>query len=454
MKRNSNFFLSMIDKFSCQIKSYDLKRELIPIYLFSAFLFLIIFIYGPSPTAGDTGTNFLAGSTLANGKLDALRTPLYPLFLNFFKLISINNIVVKLGMIIFQYLIFCFSIYCFYRISNYFIKNRIIVFFIVMCYACHPAILVWQKIIMTESLALSGVVFFLFFIVRFLTTKKRIYSLLINLFVFLLIMLRPGFLYLIPIVLIFWLYYIFKIKKDGLVGLTGIVIVLILVAGYSGIFQKQYGVFTLSTVSNINQYMILRDAGLIDTRNIENIELKKTLTNTIQKKQSDSEYFDEYIYLYSKYGYVISDKFVKESIKINLFKYISYNIDRFCSETTTTSVGYWNGFNHNKYNHLIRMICVSFLLLYIFLILYLYFLIKNKFTFKSSIFIYSIAISSIIVLIVGAPNSWGRLIVPTIPVLLIMFGQYLDYLRLWSKKVDLIKANNVLSGRTNTTIKF
>ena len=232
MKRNSIILLSMIDKFSCHVQSYNLKRKLIPIYSFSAFLFLIIFIFGPSPTAGDTDTNFSAGSILANGMLDALRTPLYPLILNFFKLILSNNIAIKLGVIIFQYLIFCISIFCFYCVCEFFIKHKGIVFFVVMCYACHPAILVWQKIIMTESMALSGVVFFLYFFVRFLVTKKIIYSLLINLFLFLLIMLRPGFVFLIPIVILFWLYFILKLKKNGIVGLAGILVVMILIIDY------------------------------------------------------------------------------------------------------------------------------------------------------------------------------------------------------------------------------
>ncbi|MDD4969124.1 MAG: hypothetical protein PHT07_06805 [Paludibacter sp.] len=454
MKKNSNFVFSKYNKFSYYINSNALERKLIPIYSFSALIFLLIFVFGPSPTAGDTDTNFSAGLNLANGMLDALRTPLYPSILNFFKLILSNNVAIKLGVIIFQYIIFFISIFCFYYVSEFFIKHKKIVFFVVMCYACHPAILVWQKIIMTESLALSGVVFFLYFIVRFLVTKKTIYSLMINLFVFLLIMLRPGFVFLIPIVLFFWLYFILKYKKNSLLGLSGIIVVIILVIGYSGIFQKQYGVYSLSTVSDINQYIMLRDAGLLETNNIENPEFKKELSITIQKKKSDSDYFDEYIYFYSKYGFAASNKFIHESIKGNLSEYVTYNLNRFIKETINSRIGFWEGFNYNKYNHFIKVLCCPFILLYIFLILYIYSLFKNNFTFKSSLFIYSIAISSIFVLIVGAPNAWGRLIVPTIPILLIMFGQCLEYLRLRPKKVDLVKANNELSGSTNTTIKF
>jgi len=220
------------------------------------------------------------------------------------------------------------------------------------------------------------------------------------------------------------------LKKNGIVGLAGILVVMILIIGYSSIFQKQYGVYSMSTVSDINQYMILRDAGLIETNNIKNIKLKDALTKTIQIKKTDSEYFDEYVYFYSKYGFALCNKFVHESIKQNLWKYVTCNSKRFINVSINSNVGFWDGFNHNKYNHFIRMICFPFILLYVFLILYIYILIKNKFTFKSSLFICSIALSSIFVLIVGAPNAWGRLIVPTIPILLIMFGQYLDEIKL------------------------
>ena len=429
MKRNSGFILTAFDIFSMIIK-LDMKKKLILIYSFSTLLFLLIFIIGPSPTSGDTESNFSAGSILTHGKFDALRTPVYPFILAVFKLILSTNVAVKLGVIAFQYLLFCTSIYCFNTICAFFIKNKGISFFIVVCYACHPAILVWQKIIMTESLALSGVVFFLYFSIRFLDTKKLHYSLLINLFVFLLIMLRPGFVILIPIVVCFWLYFVFKRGKNNLIGLAGIGCVVFLTIGYSLIFQKQYGIFSMSTVSDINQYIMLRDAGLIETNNIKNTEFKKALSDSILKKKSDSEYFDEYVYFYSQYGLPASDILVHESIKKNFSKYLSYSFNRFASETTKSSVGFWDSFNRNKYNHYIKWICCPFVLLYFFLILYVYILFKYQFTFKSSLFIYSIAISSIIVLIVGASNSWGRLIVPTIPLLLIMLGQFLEVVEL------------------------
>ena len=430
MKSNNNLISSMIDKCSVYVQLEDIKRKLIPIYSFSLLFFILIFIFGPSPSSGDTNSNFSAGSILASGKLDAVRTPLYPLILNFFKFTLRNNFALKFGIIIFQYLIFCISIYCFYRVCEYFIKHKGIAFFVVMYYACHPAILVWHKIIMTESLALSGIIFWIYFIVKFLMTKETVYSLFINLFLFLLVMLRPGFIFLVPIGMFFWLFSILKRVKKGWIGLGLNIFVILIITIYSLNFKNQFGVFSISTVSDINQYMILRDAGLIDTNKIENLKIKNTLNEYIQKKKTISEYYDEYIYLYTQFGYPLSHKFIQESVKGDFPKYMTYNIKRFINQTTDSKIGYWNSFSYNKYYPLIKHICFSFILLYIFLIFYFIILIKNKLHTKPSIFIYSIAISSILIFIIGSPDAWGRLVVPTIPILLIMIGQSLNYLRL------------------------
>lgn len=434
MKRNNNFTYSLYDKLSILVMSNDIKRKLIPIYCISAFIFLLTFLFGPSPTAGDTETYFSAGSLIANGQIDSLRTPLYPLILNVFKWLFNIGITLKVTVIILQYFLFCISIFCFYRLTEYFIKSNYVVFFLVLIYACHPATLVWQKILITESLALSGIVFFLYFIIQFIGTKKLIYTFLINLFLFLLIILRPGFLFLIPIVLIFWLYFVIKWEKTGLIGMGWNVLIIILMIGYAATFQKQYGVFTMSTVSDVNQYMILRDAELLDTGNILNPEFKSTITDFIQIKKTDSEYFDEYVYLYSKYGYIPCHKFVEHSVRSNFPKYITFNINRFLNQSILSSVGFWSSFNQNKYNPYLRIICCPFIILYVFLIFYLYILFRKRPLLKFSVLIYSIALASLFVIIAGAPNSWGRLIVPTIPILLIMLGQCLDLIK-WKIKI-------------------
>lgn len=426
MKKNNLLKKRFVFQISQFIKSGDLKKKFTVIYLCSIIVFLIILIFGSSPTAGDTDTNLAAGSVLANGHLDTLRTPVYPLFLHFFKLIFGNGVIFKLSVIISQYLLFCITIFLFHSICNYFIKSKGLVFLLVLFYASYPSIIIWQKIIMTESLALSGMVFLLYYIVEFLKKKKFIYCLMINFILLILIFLRPAFLILIPVISAFWLYFIIKKQKTGYIGFGMNVMVIILMISYGWLFQKQYGVFTMSTVSDINQYMMMRDAGLIEIQNIDNVSLKKDVDVVIQKKNSTSIYFDEFIHYYTKYGYPISHKLVQESLKTNLSKYLSYSIKRFEKQTFISRIGFWSSLNYNKLNHIIKWISFPFIILYIFLLLYLLVIFKGQMHVKFSILIYAIAVLSLVTIIAGAPDSWGRLIVATIPIFIIMLGQCIE----------------------------
>ena len=149
MKVNNTLPKSFLSKINQLILSENLLAKLSIIYTCSFVVFFLIFLFGPSPTAGDTYTNLSAGSVIATGKLDALRTPIYPIFLHFFQSLFSNKLVFQLVIIAFQYLLFCISAFCFHSVVDYFVSSKKLAFFMVFFYACHPAIVVWQKIMLT-----------------------------------------------------------------------------------------------------------------------------------------------------------------------------------------------------------------------------------------------------------------------------------------------------------------
>ena len=288
---------------------------------------------------------------------------------------------------------------------------------------------------MTESFALSGIVFLLYFIVQFLKTQKKMYCFWINFTLLFLVLLRPVFLFLIPIILVFWVYLILKKEMHGYMGIILNIFVVSIIAFYGFNFQKQYGIFTLSTVSDVNQYMMLRDAKLISTVGCENVKLKTEVEKFCQHAGTSSDYFDEFIYLYTNYNYDLCQKLVQNSIKINLKAFLNYNMNRIGAQTINSNIGFWEGLTHNNFYPYVRFFCFPFILLYIFLIFYPLLFFKDIKNWELSILIYFIAIASLFAIILGAPNAWGRLIVPTIPVLLIMFGQSLSIFCKSSNKI-------------------
>lgn len=58
---------------------------------------------------------------------------------------------------------------------------------------------------------------------------------------------------------------------------------------------------------------------------------------------------------------------------------------------------------------------------------YLYPLFRDKKRFYISALLYVVFLGNLGTIILGAPDAWGRLIVPFIPLLLIMLGQSAEY---------------------------
>lgn len=422
MKRNNTLGTKLNDFLNSVIYS-DNKKIYFLILSFSSVLFFLVFWFGPGPTGSDTDTNYFAGEVIASGKLDALRTPVYPVMINFFKWLFVNTFAFKIAVIFFQYLIFTLSVICFFRVSEYFISSRTVSFFIVFLYACHPETLIWPKILMPESLAISGVVFLLYFLVQFFKNRRIVNILFVNTLLFLLIMLRPVFIYMAPLFLLFWFFLIKKHKKAGIAGLSIFMVVLIFIYGYCSSFQKQYGVFAISTVSDINQYMMLRNAGLVEVESVKSPEFKKAISESIQVKKATKYYFDEFQSFCSNFGYPAAHKMVVESIKGNFIEYAEFIVVNSMEQSLKSEVGYWDSFNYNRFYPLLKYISLPFLIVYLFLIYYFYYISKPKYFSRINLFIFIISIANLTTVMIASPNSWGRLIVPGIPILLILIGQ-------------------------------
>ena len=114
---------------------------------------------------------------------------------------------------------------------------------------------------MTESLSLSGTVAFFYCITQYLHTTKLRYGLLAVLLTELLIFLRPQFLTYWAILLVFLLLRLAfpdrKTERANLLKmLAALAAGLVLVLGYCAVFQKQFGLFSM-TVAGARQDMVV-----------------------------------------------------------------------------------------------------------------------------------------------------------------------------------------------------
>ena len=139
---------------------------------------------------------------------------------------------------------------------------------------------VFDKIILTESLALSGTVIFIYIISKYINNPNRKSGGLAVIFSLILTFLRPTFIINIFGVLVFYIARFFVFKKERKILIFGILVGLFslsIVHVYSVKFKDKYGIYSLSA-TKVNQDFIttvLHHMNYLDPNNEISILVQK-----------------------------------------------------------------------------------------------------------------------------------------------------------------------------------
>lgn len=199
-------------------------------------------IFGDTPTYVDFPFNDFLHLKFTSG-----RTPVYPIILQVVEWFTSDDFFYQ-GVVWFQVSISMISVIFFYKALKYLIDYDIISVSLTVLYSCSLAVIGWDNAILTESLALSGCVVFIYLLFRYLnhaTTKLAIW---IPIFTLILTFLRPTFLYFSVILLIFYVVRLFQ-KENIRCDIKGIISslgCLSVVVGYSYIFSLEHDIFSIS----------------------------------------------------------------------------------------------------------------------------------------------------------------------------------------------------------------
>ena len=177
-----------------------------------AIILLTLYNLTPVLNSFDTEYYILAGQNILDGKIDCLRTPVYPLLCQaFIKLFGVSGMAIT--MTVFQSIIYLVSLVSLQHIANYTIKNKTIrfitLFFYILCIA--PG---WCNEILTESLSLSGCVIMIDLVLSYVYKPSITKNIALHLFLLLLVFLRPTFIIFFAILPVVWLFHrtLFKHK--------------------------------------------------------------------------------------------------------------------------------------------------------------------------------------------------------------------------------------------------
>ena len=369
----------------------------------------------------DSETYLFYSGDLFHGVIDDGRTPVYPYFIRFLQYFSPNS---KTIIVNFQIFISLFSVFIFYKILNLLFSNKYFICVATTFYGIFLPIVFYDKIILTESLSISFVVLFIYIILLFIKYSSYLLSLLISFGVLFLIMLRPSFLYMVPIFILFWLARLILIKHDkkkSFIGLICTCSIIIILFFYSKMNEEQNNFFGITSISNVNLFYNL-------------------LKNKLYEKGNDSEITNKIVSFYKtnnmKDSLKIADEinntyppdrvsaFISNNIRSNSLTYIKKSLETAISIKDMNIFSNYSKYKKNKaaiYTNKIELFIpkISFLALYIFIFISLpFFLISRRYIihiFSFSILIWTILLAHTLFIFLGSNDEFSRLIFTAIP---------------------------------------
>ena len=153
------------------------KQPLIYVLIFCIFIQVQIYKTVPQYVLTNDSTTYTTGYTgsITQGKVDPLRTPVYPSLVKIIKTIggeeNLNSNIVK-----FQKLLFIISLILFCFCLKQLTKNNVIIALLTIVFGICPSILLWNITILTESVSIFEIVLLSFLTIRYLKKPSSIIS--------------------------------------------------------------------------------------------------------------------------------------------------------------------------------------------------------------------------------------------------------------------------------------
>lgn len=255
-------------------------------------------------------------------KLHEFRVPIYPLFIEIFeRLLGTNALLV---VCLLQFLVSLSSAIYLFKTFNILKDKKLINLFATTIYACSLVILGWDKTILTESFALSLIVFLIYNLMSYLKNKNIKYAINLALITSIGTFLRPTFLIYVCLIFGFFILRFIFIKKERTVAIKCMLvscIPVVLILLYSLLFYQQYQQFSLSNTLIRQQIAVMQQTGLYK------LGADNEIINTIDEVAKTQEFLlkpylarDEVMMVYNRSRIQEFVNAIKKENKIAYFK--------------------------------------------------------------------------------------------------------------------------------------
>ena len=374
------------------------------LYLFAVVCSIFIFACSAESEFYDTQTYIDAWDVIKCGVIDVFRTPVYPCLLGIAKTLFGEDAFLWTVSLV-QWMLFLPTVLCFYRISQRLFASDRLAFVLSMVYVVIAV--AWVNRILTESLAMDGIVVLLWCIIKLYDRFSMATAASMTAVLMLMIFLRPAFVYLLPMLTVWWILVAVVGKKyrTATVGVAGTAAVAALLLLYMAGYERQYGTFSMSNVSKINQIANARVFFRNEPERIKDEVLRAELYSDYSSNIAVvSAHLTDYYRLHPdvRVRNVLSNLY-KSTEYLLLENYLGFPL-RTISELLTCRMS-------DLY---------MFLLIYTALLIYV--MIKQRRIPLLTVLMYMWTISHLFVAIAGAHAEYGRLFVPALLLVLLLFG--------------------------------
>lgn len=357
--------------------------------------------------------------SLSHGVLDKFRTPVYPAIIGGMRTAFGDGYFSAI--IILQHVLFLISLFYLRKLFLLFANNKIFANILTVIYAFYAT--GWCSCILTEALSQIGIITIYYTLVK--CSEKYSNFALVCLFslLFAIFLLRPIFVFLIPLFLLYFLFTYKSRHSIALKGIIGITLIGFLELSYCYVIKNKYGIFAPSNVSNTNLMFIAIQEGLLKTEYSDNKEIKAQIRE-LQKQK----------------GITNSTLWITRPDSVLAEKYGDSSVAGIIKKSQRDQPLGWvmAGWHHYKKarhdyfpitysdNRLIKHFTLRVKYLHYFILMYLLILSytwwENKKLPGIPMFLVLTILSNMIVIYLSAQGEWERLLSPSLPLFFILIA--------------------------------
>ncbi len=419
---------------------------LVTIFLAIFFLTLQLSIFSRGSILSDGYSYFDAWETIKGGHTDQLRTPVYAILVGVLKeLFGKDTALVIIPVI--HWVLYLIMLRGIWQIDVTLGIPKGINIGVILLMMLLPGFWCFNHITMAETLSECGVVLLVWLSARYIQTHQCRWLWLSGLTLVTLLFTKPMFLFLLPLMAGFWGIVCYRRRRDMMICAASIVATIGLAGIYLYCMAHTYTVTSFTIATSYNGYYCMRADGLVIPDEIQQPELREKFRPMYDSLPGGWLKTQPYWREMWCFNWPELDTLVKTA-RSNHQREVAENTVRRFGESLTGSQFYslvdefglspeydrkyvtWNGLTHNQEGGFIYPfhrwlnfpIWIGLAILILFITLWIRRWCVDRHFPALAALIAAIYLTAYLTAVIGAQDSWGRIMTPVSPLLPIMAG--------------------------------